>query len=264
MIGRWSVENFKSIAERASLAFAPLTLFAGQNSAGKSTLIQSILLTAQTLQSTVTSRSVVLNGRILRLGSFQDIRAHDALRNSIKVSFSLEESSFGTSRTSNVSNFGRYYYAHEFQQQMRSVGCSFTFSAGDNLAIQELQLQPRLEAAEIRFEPRDEAKQRPVEFNFHRSSESLDEVLQGLAVKPENVRVSDLSALDFRLDKGWSPRETAAWLKRDSRQATASTNVALTAWRVEESRIAREISAGVARTGAGKGRGASERTPSLE
>ncbi|MCX7220400.1 MAG: AAA family ATPase, partial [Burkholderiales bacterium] len=75
MIKQWSVSNFKSCQEKVKLEFAPLTLFVGQNSAGKSTIIQSILLTAQTLQSNVISRSVVLNGRIIRLGGFSDIRS---------------------------------------------------------------------------------------------------------------------------------------------------------------------------------------------
>lgn len=73
MITTWTIENFKSVSDKTSLNMKPLTVFAGPNSSGKSTLIQSILLTAQTLQSSVDSRSVVLNGHILRLGSFDDI-----------------------------------------------------------------------------------------------------------------------------------------------------------------------------------------------
>jgi predicted ATPase len=73
MLTKWTVENFKSIYEPTPIVLAPLTIFAGANSSGKSTIIQSILLTAQTIQSPVHSKSVVLNGHILRLGAFDDI-----------------------------------------------------------------------------------------------------------------------------------------------------------------------------------------------
>jgi predicted ATPase len=38
MIKKWSVENFKSVNEKVSLELAPLTIFAGANSSGKSTI----------------------------------------------------------------------------------------------------------------------------------------------------------------------------------------------------------------------------------
>src|SRR5439155_17344326 len=70
MIERWRLSNFKSVYEQVELPLAPLTVFAGANSSGKSTFIQSILLVAQTLTSQVHSRPVVLNGHIIRLGKF--------------------------------------------------------------------------------------------------------------------------------------------------------------------------------------------------
>jgi len=108
MIKRWTVSNFKSIREQVNVDFAPLTLFVGQNSAGKSTLIQSILLTAQTVQSNVTTRSVVLNGRIIRLGSFGDIRAHNAPDYKVTIGFELGQPKYGVDNL----HFGarvRYY-----------------------------------------------------------------------------------------------------------------------------------------------------------
>ncbi len=53
----------------------PLTIFAGSNSSGKSTLLQSILLISQTLAAKVPSRSVVLNGHLAKLGQFNDLRS---------------------------------------------------------------------------------------------------------------------------------------------------------------------------------------------
>ncbi len=48
MITKWKVFNFKSVREETELRMAPLTVFAGVNSSGKSTFLQSILLVAQT------------------------------------------------------------------------------------------------------------------------------------------------------------------------------------------------------------------------
>src|ERR1039458_8982458 len=76
MITKWTVSNFKSIVKETPLDLAPLTLFAGPNSSGKSTVLQSLLLISQTLAHKVGSRSVVLNGTLTRLGQFDDLRSY--------------------------------------------------------------------------------------------------------------------------------------------------------------------------------------------
>ncbi|MER8672034.1 AAA family ATPase [Mesorhizobium sp. M1156] len=75
MITSWRVSNFKSIRDGSDLPLAPLTIFAGANSSGKSTFIQSVLLIAQTLSNKVGSRSVVLNGAFTSLGQFDDLKS---------------------------------------------------------------------------------------------------------------------------------------------------------------------------------------------
>ncbi|HXR33520.1 MAG TPA: AAA family ATPase [Verrucomicrobiae bacterium] len=49
MITKWKIGNFKSVRTSTALDFAPLTIFAGANSSGKSSWIQSILMISQTL-----------------------------------------------------------------------------------------------------------------------------------------------------------------------------------------------------------------------
>lgn len=78
MITKWALHNFKSARKPVKLAFAPLTLFAGANSSGKSTLIQSILLVAQTFASKVPTRQCVLNGNLVSLGTFSDLKSSDS------------------------------------------------------------------------------------------------------------------------------------------------------------------------------------------
>lgn len=72
MIHKWHIENFKSVS-KADLEFTPLTIFVGANSSGKSTVIQSILLIAQTLQSSIEDKHLVLNGDIFKFGNIEDI-----------------------------------------------------------------------------------------------------------------------------------------------------------------------------------------------
>lgn len=76
MITNWTVANFKSIVNETPIKLAPLTIFAGPNSSGKSTVLQSLLLVSQTLSHKVSSRSVVLNGTLTRLGQFDDLRSY--------------------------------------------------------------------------------------------------------------------------------------------------------------------------------------------
>src|SRR5579864_444604 len=51
-ITRIAVEGFKSISKRQSIDIAPLTILAGANSSGKSSIMQPLLLLKQTLEQT--------------------------------------------------------------------------------------------------------------------------------------------------------------------------------------------------------------------
>ena len=68
MIREWKLGNFKSLARTTDIPLRGLTVLAGANSSGKSSLIQSILLVAQTLSSKVRQRHLVLNGEFVKLG----------------------------------------------------------------------------------------------------------------------------------------------------------------------------------------------------
>ena len=85
MIKSLALTNFKSIGKtlmvkdeeitEGKLDFAPLTIFCGKNSSGKSTVLQSILLLAQTLQNNNSKQSLVLNGPMAKLGTIKDIKS---------------------------------------------------------------------------------------------------------------------------------------------------------------------------------------------
>lgn len=61
-IDRLTVGGFKSIRDEQTLQVAPLTLVAGVNSAGKSSVMQPLLLMKQTLESSFTTGPLLLDG----------------------------------------------------------------------------------------------------------------------------------------------------------------------------------------------------------
>ena len=76
MISSLTLRNFKSIQKETTLQFQNLSLICGSNSSGKSSIIQALLMLSQTFASRYIQRSVSLNGRLVRLGSFHDIFNH--------------------------------------------------------------------------------------------------------------------------------------------------------------------------------------------
>ena len=67
-----SVENFKSIERVTDVDIADLTVLAGVNSSGKSSLIQALLLLKQTL-TTSTSEKLNLDGPYVYADSLLDL-----------------------------------------------------------------------------------------------------------------------------------------------------------------------------------------------
>jgi predicted ATPase len=90
MLTRWTLENFKPIRERLDLPTAPLTVLAGLNSSGKSSFLQSILLISQTLANQKLDEPLVLNGPLVRLGTFQDVCNDRAKDPRLGIGFTLD------------------------------------------------------------------------------------------------------------------------------------------------------------------------------
>jgi predicted ATPase len=139
MIKSFELSNFKSVANDTEVSFAPLTIFAGANSSGKSTLLQALLLISQTFSSKVSSRSVVLNGNTLRLGAFDDLKSFGSTRPDISIACELEPreatSPYGPDRI-------RRQIVLRGRRPLRRVkfGMSFTAERGSDIS----QLQPIL------------------------------------------------------------------------------------------------------------------------
>jgi predicted ATPase len=145
MITKWKLFNFKSIQEETDLALGPLTILAGSNSSGKSTVLQSMLLISQTLSSKVRSRSVVLNGPLVKLGQFDDLRSHNGEANQILIGWECQPQQIG-SRLMGAPAIDpdlRRFYGME--ESLKSVACEVSFEVDPSDPQRDLlQLQPRL------------------------------------------------------------------------------------------------------------------------
>lgn len=90
MLKSWSIQNFKPILDSGDLPLAPVTVLAGRNSSGKSSLIQSILMITQTLSNRILDRALLPNGPIIQLGTFEDILSEQTRLRTLEIGFELE------------------------------------------------------------------------------------------------------------------------------------------------------------------------------
>ena len=94
MLHALELENFKAFGERARIPFAPITLIFGENSAGKSSILQALYLLKQTLERRDTGDLLLARtpNHIVDLGSFQEMLFdHDLERTlSIRVETSVD------------------------------------------------------------------------------------------------------------------------------------------------------------------------------
>ena len=149
MIKQWTLRNFKSVKNETELEMAPLTIFAGANSSGKSTFLQSILIVAQTLAHKVNSRSVVLNGALARLGQFDDLKSINSGENQIAIGWTCDPLPHiqNSRRTGFI---GMPFYFDPMRQPFSSISCRIAFDTKDTEAEREIaQIQPLLSSSKL-------------------------------------------------------------------------------------------------------------------
>ncbi|HEY1525468.1 MAG TPA: DUF3696 domain-containing protein [Candidatus Angelobacter sp.] len=178
---------------------SPLVVFAGTNNSGKSTVLQSILLTAQSLQSPVFNRPITLNGHLARLGTFDDILSTGSSK-TINLGFTLSDLVSQTPRFSTAFEpvtIGPIYWGRS-SEKIETIDCQFQFSpTGLGERAEILQLQPSVDSCRVDVEYRDqtgnETKHDVVE--IVRSTENVKTRLEGLRLK--QIRSEDLRALEY-------------------------------------------------------------------
>ncbi|WP_441290657.1 DUF3696 domain-containing protein [Sorangium sp. KYC3313] len=190
MLTRWQISNFKSAYDTTELALRPITIFAGANSSGKSTFIQSILLVAQSLSSRVYSRPIVLNGHIARLGSFDDVASTNSEQDEISIGFTIRVP--GDGRESGVRRL-RYFYETE---DLAEVGCEFAFSPGGDSPSRELaRLQPRLIRGKLWSIRKGAEQDELIEYRY---SSTLAQSRRS-ALDPSRASVDDVDSLEYEV-----------------------------------------------------------------
>lgn len=77
MLQTIELTNFKCY-EALDLPCSALTVLTGHNAAGKSTVLEALLLLAQGLRTAANEKELPLNGDLVRLGSEGDVLCHGA------------------------------------------------------------------------------------------------------------------------------------------------------------------------------------------
>lgn len=185
MLLTWKLGRFKSAVDQIELPLTPLTLFTGANSAGKSSIIQSILLTAQSVQSSQLERPVVLNGYMARLGSFSDLVSSSEPGQRITVGFELDFPSEMRFTKGGASRIWAQAYHPHLRATVNSVGAEFSFSATpcpNSSAADLLDLQPILDQSKIFVRLTDEDQKRFESLEIRRSQKSAKSKWEELGV----------------------------------------------------------------------------------
>lgn len=89
MLNEIRLRNFKCYRDTGRVRLRPLTLLIGPNNAGKSTLLQSLLLLKQTYEDREPTNALVTSGPLVDLGSFHDILRGGATGKSRSFSISM-------------------------------------------------------------------------------------------------------------------------------------------------------------------------------
>lgn len=206
MLVSWRLSQFKSVIDEVTLPLAPLTIFTGANSAGKSTIIQSMLLTAQSLQSSLVGRPVVLNGHMARLGTFSDLVSSADKSRRISVGFTLRPNEaslppFPGSRRIWPQGLNYFHNA-----DLSQIDSSYSFSAvpGPNDASggELLDLQPALETSAVLVRYLDsESVERTDTIEVIRSSKSARASAEELRLDADNLQSDQLDTLKYTVKR---------------------------------------------------------------
>jgi len=86
-ITRITVGGFKSIAQEQSIEIRPLTILAGANSSGKSSIMQPLLLLKQTIQATYDPGALLLDGPNVQFTSADQLLSATTSQNHFSVGY---------------------------------------------------------------------------------------------------------------------------------------------------------------------------------
>ena len=91
MIKEIRLKHFKSFEDSGALNLSRVNLFTGKNGRGKSSVMQSLLLLAQSFDKDRGISSLDLNGPFVVLGTFNDLNRRDEASTSFSISFKTDD-----------------------------------------------------------------------------------------------------------------------------------------------------------------------------
>lgn len=89
-LSRLEIENFKGIGERQTIAFKPITLLFGPNSAGKSTILQALHYVREVLERRNPDPDQTIAGGLIDLGGFKSLVHKHELDRAITIKLVLD------------------------------------------------------------------------------------------------------------------------------------------------------------------------------
>ena len=104
MLKAIGLENFKAFGSATKIDLAPITLIFGQNSAGKSSILQALSLLKQTKESRESGAQLLprAEGGIADLGSFQELLFNHDLSRTLTIALQVDTAE----RQASKSTFG--------------------------------------------------------------------------------------------------------------------------------------------------------------
>jgi len=100
-ITRIAVEGFKSIVNRQQIEIEPLTILAGANSSGKSSIMQPLLMLKQTLDATYDPGPLLIDGPNVRFTLIEQFLSTGPLNNRLTIEIWTEKSNFSVTFSKN-------------------------------------------------------------------------------------------------------------------------------------------------------------------
>lgn len=246
MITEWRVSGFKSATESVTIDLPGITILVGANSSGKSAIIQSILMMAQSIGDRNQGRQVVLNGRFTRLGDYSEIKSTAAAATS-RVSVGMTVDVAQLIQAAGEDRFAArlLYIADQAGEKTSKLEYTATIDKGNEDGIRSL-LSPRITSSHLRMHG-----QEPSELFVEAAEENREaraEGLLGVGYDPRTVG-SLIAGLDYRVRTCSGMLEQSRYQDADSRPVGAmmsswiptSLVVSYDSVQEEVSRLAREL-----------------------
>jgi len=150
MLDRMHLENFKASRD-VDVRMAPLTVLAGLNSSGKSTLLQAICALRQSYDSNGRTEGPSLSGDLVQLGKYGDLLSEGSLEDVVAVTVAESGTTYGWA-IEGPPKVTRLRFAKEPQSLPSFVtSCDFQFLQADRIVPQTLYPQAPQRARDTGF-----------------------------------------------------------------------------------------------------------------